>query len=441
MMYTFIWKAIAQLKHIKLKGIFKNRFAKNVFMIAGGAAFAQVISLLLSPVITRIYSPEEFSTLTLFISILGIICLLGTLSYESAIPIAANDNKAINLLLLSLIILCLITFLLTVTIFLFSDFLLLMLNATDLVNYKYFIVIGFFMTGLYAILTEWALRKKNYKGIARTKYSQSIIGNGGKIALGFMGLGPIGLIFGQILGQSAGIINLYISFSKERRSLLKNIDLLSIWWCAKRYVRFPKYSAPTLFIISLTSQLPVFFLSAFYNPETVGYYGLALTITFLPMGIIGKSVEDVFYGEVASLGKSNATAIKKISRGLLKKLSIIGAIPMIILILLGPELFVIVFGVNWYNGGVFASVLAIYAYTHFIFQPISMVFFVFEEQHLQLYLNITKIVLVIIVFYMANILDLSAVLAILIFSITMGCAEFCKYLMAQYVINKHTSQN
>lgn len=160
MMYTFIWKAIAQLKDIKLKRIFKNRFAKNVFMIAGGAAFAQVISLLLSPVITRIYSPEEFSTLTLFISILGIICLLGTLSYESAIPIAANDNKAINLLLLSLIILCLITFLLTVTIFLFSDFLLLLLNATDLVNYKYFIVIGFFMTGLYAILTEWALRKK-----------------------------------------------------------------------------------------------------------------------------------------------------------------------------------------------------------------------------------------------------------------------------------------
>ena len=424
-----------------LKGIFKNRFTKNVIMIAGGAAFAQIISLLLSPVITRIYSPEEFSTLTLFISILGIISLLGTLCYESAIPIAENDNKAINLLTLSLIILCFITLLLTIMIFLFSEYFLLVLNATDLVNHKYLIVIGFFMTGLYTILTEWALRNKNYKGIARTKYSQSIIGNGGKIALGLMSLGPLGLIFGQILGQSAGIIDLLIPIAKKRRSLFKNIDLMTIWWCAKRYVMFPKYSAPTLFITSLTSQLPVFFLSAFYTPEAVGYYGLALSITFLPMAIIGKSVEDVFYGEVASLGKLNAIEIKKISSSLLKKLSIIGAVPMIILILLGPELFVFVFGENWYNAGLFACVLAIYAYTHFIFHPISMVFFVFEEQHLQLYLNITKIVLVIIVFYVVNILDLSAVLAILIFSITMGCAEFCKYLLAQYVINKHTSQN
>ncbi|WP_093062600.1 lipopolysaccharide biosynthesis protein [Psychrobacillus sp. OK028] len=427
--------------NIKIKGIFKDRFTKNVIMIASGAAFAQVVSLLLSPVITRIYSPEEFSTLTLFISILGIISLLGTLSYESAIPIAENDNQAVNLLSLSLIILCLISLLLTIFIFLFSEYFLLMLNAANLVSFKYFIVLGFFMTGLYSILIEWALRTKNYKGIARTKYSQSIIGNGGKIALGLMSFGPIGLIVGQILGQSAGILNLYIPIAKERKSLFINIDKRSIWWCAKRYIKFPKFSAPTLFIISLTSQLPVLFLSAFYSPETVGYYGLALTITFLPMGIIGKSVEDVFYGEVASLGRLNPKEIKRLSSSLLKKLSIIGSMPMIILLLLGPKLFVFVFGGDWYNGGVFASTLAIYGFTHFIFHPISMVFFVFEEQQLQLYLNITKIVLVIFVFYFAKILGLSAVQAILIFSLAMAGAEFGKYLLAQYVLKKHSFQS
>ena len=423
---------------MSIKKTFKNNFAKNVLMIAGGAAFAQVISLLLSPVITRIYSPEEFSALTLFISILGVINLLGTLSYDSAIPLAENNNKAINLLSLCLIILSLISILLTIILFLYSEYFLLMLNAADLINYKYFIVIGFFMTGVYTILTQWALRLKNYKEIAKTKYSQSITGNLAKIALGLMSFGPIGLIFGQILGQSAGIIKLCTPIAKERRSLLKYINVTTIWWCAKRYVRFPKYSAPTLFIISLTSQLPVFFLSAFYTPATVGYYGLALTVTFLPMGIIGKSVEDVFYGEVASIGKSNPSKIKRLSRSLLKKLSIIGAIPLIVLILIGPELFVIVFGENWYSGGVFASVLAIYAYTHFIFHPISTVFFVFEEQHLLLYLNIIKIVIVISVFYIANTLGLSAFLAILIFSIAMGSAEFCKYLLAQYVMKKHS---
>lgn len=419
----------------------KNNFAKNVMMIAGGTAFAQVIGVLLSPVITRIYSPEEFGTLTLFISILGTISLQGALSYDSAIPIADDDSKAINVLSLSLIVLFLFTFLFVIILFLFGEYFLQSLNASTLINYKYFIVFGFLTTGIYTILTKWALRTKNYKVIAKTKYSQSIIGNGGKIAFGLLQFGTSGLIFGQILGQSAGSINLLAPIVKDRRSLLKSIDIMTIWWCAKRYVRFPKYSTPTLFIISLTSQLPVFFLSAFYNTDTVGFYGLALAITFLPMGLIGKSVQDVFYGEVAHLGKSNPREIKRLSRSLLKKLSIIGAVPMLVLVVLGPQLFSIAFGDNWYNAGVFASLLSIYAYTHFIFHPISTIFSIFEEQHLQLYLNIMKIVLVIIVFYTANTLGFTAYLAILVFSIIMGVTEFAKYLLSQYVINKHTLQN
>jgi len=426
---------------MNIKGMLKNNFAKNVMMLVSGTAFAQVISVLLSPIITRIYSPEEFSTLTIFISILGVVSLLGSLTYDSAIPIAEDNVKAINILSLSLIILTVFSFSLTVVLFFWGEYFLLIINANELIIYKYFIVIGLFMSGIYTIFNSWALRIRNYKVIAKTKYSQSIIGNAGKITFGLMGFGPGGLIIGQILGQSTGIVNLCIPIIKEHKELLKNIDIKTIIWCVKRYIKFPKYSAPTLLIISLASQLPIFFLSIFYTPDTVGYYGLALTMTFLPMGLIGKSVQDVFYGESAKLGKSNPKEIKRLSNNLLKKLLVIGAVPTIFLIFLGPELFNVVFGDKWYGAGIFASVLAIYAYAHFIFHPVSVVFSVFEVLHLQFYLNIIKIVLVIIVFYTANTFSLSAILAILLFSITMGAAELAKYLLAQYVINKHISKN
>ena len=418
----------------------QNNFAKNVMMIAGGTAFAQIIGMISSPIISRIYLPSEFGVFTVFISILGVISYLGTLSYESAVPIADDDTKAINVLSFSFVILAIISFLLLLVIFFGGDFFLEILNATNLKNYKYLIVIGFIMTGIYTILESWALRFKNYKVIAKTKYSQSILGNGGKIALSLLQFGPNGLIFGQILGQSAGIINLFIPLVKDQAGLLKSINIWTMWWCAKRYVRFPIYSSPTILIISLTSQLPVFFLSAFYSSVTVGLYGLALMITFFPMSLIGKSVQDVFYSEAASLGKSNPFKIKKLSRSILRKMSLIGAVPMIILITSGPFLFTLVFGDKWYNAGIFSSILTIYAYSYFIFQPISTVFSIFEEQHIQFYLNIAKVVLVIIVFFIANTLGLKSVYAILLFSIAMGTTEIAKYLLAQYVLNKHISK-
>lgn len=416
--------------------LFKKKFAKNVALIAGGTAFAQIIGVLLSPIVTRIYSPDEFGVLTIFISILGAISLMGSLSYESAIPIADDDIKAINIFSLSLIVLFLISILLSIIIFCGGEYFLQVLNATELINYKYFLIIGFIMTGVYTILDSWSLRTKNYKVIAMTKYSQSIIGNVGKIILGMLRLGPSGLIFGQILGQSAGIIYMFRPILKNQKELLKSINMSSICWSAKRYVRFPKYSAPTILIISLSSQLPVYFLSAFYTSHTIGLYGLALTITFLPMSLIGKSVQDVFFGEAASLGKSNPEEIKKLSQSLLRKLLVIGAVPMVILSFLGPKLFSFIFGDNWIDAGTIASILTIYAYTHFIFHPISTVFSIFEEQHLQLYLNLAKIVLIIIVFYIAKIFGFNAYYAIFLFSVVMGITELLKFLLAHHVLNK-----
>lgn len=417
-------------------GLLKKTFTKNVAMIAGGTAFAQVIGIVLSPIVTRVYSPDEFGVLTVFISILGTISLLGSLCYESAIPIADDDNKAINVFSLSLIVLFLISTLLSIIIFFGGEYFLQVLNAIELINYKYFLIIGFVMTGIYTILESWSLRTKNYKVIAKTKYSQSIIGNGGKIILGMFRLGPSGLIFGQILGQSAGIINMIRPIIKNQKLLLKSINMSSICWSAKRYIRFPKYSAPTIFLISLSSQIPVYFLSAFYNSHTVGLYGLALTITFLPMSLIGKSVQSVFFGEAASLGKSNPEEIQKLSQKLLRKLLIIGAVPMIILSVLGPKLFSFIFGDNWGDAGTIASILTIYAYAHFVFHPITTVFSIFEEQHLELYLNLIKIVLVIIVFYIVKILGFNAYYAIFLFSVVMGITELLKYLVAHFVIKR-----
>lgn len=418
-----------------IRDLFKSSFGKNVIMLTGGTVFAQTLTALLSPVITRIYSPEDYGIVTVYTAILGMISLLGALSYDSAIPIADDDEKAINTLSLCIIILFLFTSILILLLVFFGNNILRLSDADTLLKYKYFIPLGFFATGLYTIIAKWAFRKKDFHSITKTKYSQSIIGNITKIGLGLLSFGPIGLILGRILGQSAGISTLAKPLIKTDKDLFKKINKKGILWSAKRYINFPLFSAPSLFLVSFSSQIPVIFISNLYGSDTVGFYGLALTITFLPMTLIGKSVQDVFYGEAANIGKSNPKRIKQLSNKLLKKLILIGFFPMIILVFWGPFLFSFVFGINWYNAGIYSRLLTPFVFSHFIFHPISTIFSIFEQQKKSFVLNMLKIIMVLIVFGIAKLILLNSCWAVFIFSIAMAITELYKYILAQKIMN------
>ncbi|WEV22676.1 lipopolysaccharide biosynthesis protein [Clostridium perfringens] len=417
-----------------LKNIFKNKFNRNVIMITGGTAISQIITIIISPLITRLYLPTDYGVLTVYSSILGMISLIGALSYDSAIPIAEDDDKAINILVLSISIIIFSTFLICFILSLYGEDILKLLDSSIVLKYKYYIPIGLFITGIYNVLTNWALRKKDFKAITKTKLSQSIFGNFTKILWGIISYGPVGLILGTVIGQGAGITTLIKSIFKFDKNIFKSVRLRELLWCIRRYKNFPIYSAPTIFLLSFSSQIPVIFMSSLYGAARAGFYGLALNITFLPMTFIGKSVQDVFYGEVANMGKERASEIKELSNKLLKKLLLLGIIPMIILFLFGPKLFSIIFGSEWKEAGIYSSLLVPFAFSYFIFHPISVVFSIFERQKNFFVLNIIKLIAVLITFFISKILGLSSYTTILIFSIFMSIIEAFKYIFAQKIM-------
>lgn len=419
----------------KLKNIFKNKFNRNVIMITSGTAVSQIITMIVSPLITRLYSPTDYGVLTVYASVLGMISLIGALSYDSAIPIAEDDTKAMNILVLSMGIIIFLTFIIFIILNLYGENILAIVDSSVLIRYKYYIPIGLFITGIYNILTNWALRKKDFKSITKTKLSQSIFGNFTKIVFGSISYGPVGLILGTIIGQSAGITTLTKPIFRLNKNIFKNIKLKELIWSIKRYKNFPLYSAPTTFLLSFSSQIPVIVISSLYGSADAGFYGLALNITFLPMTFIGKSIQDVFYGEIASMGRKRAKEIKELSNKLLKKLIIIGIIPMIILFFLGPKLFSIIFGASWREAGIYSSLLVPFAFTYFIFHPISVVFSIFEKQKRFLILNILKLLSVLIVFSISRFFNTSSHTTIFLFSIFMSIIEFLKYIFAQKIMS------
>ena len=97
----------------------KSEFSRNVLTLMTGTTIAQAIPIAISPILTRIYTPEDFGVFALFIGVVGVISVIATLTYEQAIILPKYDKYAINIFMLSLILILFTSIFSFIIIFLF----------------------------------------------------------------------------------------------------------------------------------------------------------------------------------------------------------------------------------------------------------------------------------------------------------------------------------
>lgn len=422
-------------KIIKLySSIFKGTFAKNIAVVAGGTALTQLISSLLSPIVTRLYSPEEFGILSLYSAVLGMIVVAASLKYEWSIPIAESDEKATNIVALSLTVLLVVSSLLALLFVIPNAKTVSKIIGIELFPYRLFLPVGVLMTGIYSIILQVGYRDRAYKTIAKTKLSQIVTGESVRIGFGIFGAGPIGLILGSILKASAGSFTLIKGILKTGKYRLNDISWRQIKLNAIRYKNFPIYSAPSQILNSAGLNLPNLFLASLYGIEVVGAFSFASAIISLPVQLIGNSVADVFYGEAANIGISNPKRLKALSLKLLKKLLMIGFFPFITLVFFGPVLFSFVFGSSWVMAGRYAQILSMLVYARLIFMPFSRIFSIFEKQKIALFLDILRVSLVVIVFVFCKAFGLDEFIAIVLYTLSMSFVYMTTFIMGQVIM-------
>lgn len=414
----------------------KSNFSRNILLVIRGTAFAQLVTIIVSPVLTRIYSPHEYGYQTFFITILGFLSIVGSLKYEQGIPIAENEDEAFNLLYLSILIIVIGTVVLYFLLFfLFYNDFLDQFSGKFLSSYQYLIPLGFFFVGIYNVFSQWAIRDKSFRTISQTKVNQALTQNFSKILMGLMKVGPNGLIIGSILGQAMGIKSLAKPLIQNRNYYIQLASMTKIKCLIKRYIKFPFYFMPSQLLNNAGIQLPVIFISAFYGSKEVGFYGLAYSIVSLPMSIIGTSIADVFYGEVARIGKSKPEMIKHLSNKLFKRLLLIGFFPFLIIFLFGPYLFRFVFGGEWGEAGIYARLISLLIFSRLVFTPVSNVFLVYEKQKEILLIDSLRVLLVLSVFLWGHFGRISVYTTLGIYSISMTFIYAYTYFFANKLIN------
>lgn len=392
-------------------------FAMDVLKLAGGAVIAQSMTILATPIITRIYGPESFGLSALFASITGIIVVVACLRYDLSIVLPEKDEDAANLLALSLLLATAMSGITIFSVWLCGDKLLSLLNAPKLEPYLWIVPISVFLGGVFSALNYWNSRTKRFGRLSVSKVMGSVTATGTQLSAGIAGY-PTGgsLIEASLLGSMVSTLMLgWQIWKSEKNSLARCLSWIVIIRMAKRYKEFPQISTCSALLNVISWQLPILLLSAFFSTKVTGYYSLSFMMVGLPMSLIGGAIGQVFFQRAAEAQKMNM--LSSLTENTFEALLIIGMMPMLLLTVVGSDLFILFFGESWSEAGIYSQIIAFWALIWFISSPLSTLIDVLEKQKFGFFYNIANFIGRLIALCAGGLLFNNARLALIFFTI------------------------
>jgi len=384
----------------------KSEFTKNVLTLMTGTTIAQAIPIAISPILTRLYSPEDFGVFALFISLATIFGSVANARYELAIMLPKQEESAINIVALGLLINIALFLVLSILIWLFHGPLVRLLNSKEISAWLYFIPVVVFFMGLWNLLTYYNNRKKEYKDIAKATVIKAVITAVVQLVLGFLKQGAVGLISGQMLSQLFANRQLAQNIYRDKR-LLAKLSKLKIIAVAKRYRDFPKFSMPSVFVYSLSQNVTNIIIAHLYSSATLGFFTLVQRVLGMPSSLIGGSIGQVFFQEATQEKQRSGKAIKSF-RVTLKRLTLIGFPIFLLLFFTVEDIFAIVFGQKWRVAGSYAQILIPLFFIRFINTPVSSMNIVYERNRDGLYIYLLQLITLLLVAAIAFLFSLDA---------------------------------
>jgi len=395
----------------------KGQFARSVAVLAGGTAGAQLLMIAASPILTRLYTPEDFGLLAVYMSLLSLFTVISSMRYELAIPLPESDQEAAYLTLLSLFIVVFVTIISGVAVVFAGSYAAKLLGTPKLANFFWLLPVGIFLIGSYQVFNYWALRTKSFPTIAKTRIRQTI----STVTIQVIGfkLGGITLVLGQAVGQGAGTLTL--AKPAIKRPEFKGWKWVDLKIVAKRYRNFPLFSTWSGLANTAGMQIPPLMFAALFSPAIAGFYAIAHRVLALPTGLIGGAIGNVFFSNAAEDYRKGQ--LQPLFENVLDKLVMISIPIMVLLIFAGPTLFEFVFGTDWKQAGIFAQWMAVWIGMVFISSPLSVLFSIVEKQAVGLFFQSIMLIVRVIVIFIGYRLD-NVLLTIIMFSFSSAIMWF-----------------
>lgn len=419
----------------KLTSSLRSDFLKNTIWLTSGTTIAQLISFGTAPFLTRIYDPSDYGLLGVYMIFCSLISVVATLQYSNGVVIAQSDEEASGALRLCWYLNAGVAILLLITVLVFKSAISSFYKNPSLSFWLLAAPVSVFFVGINTIFSAWAVRKRQFKLLARNKIYTALLAPVFSIMIGVITADPMGLFAGLLVSQLLPTIRmLYFFWKTDKIDLGFNAEEIKV--IARKFRNFPKFSMPAEFINSFSNQIPVLIIGRVGNPQVVGWYNHSVRMLGLPSSLIATSIGDVFRQRAAKdyFEKGSCRPIFMKVAGTLFLLSLV---PFLILLFFGPALFAWVFGEQWREAGVMSQILGILYLFRFVASPLSYVTYIANKQWVGLVLDILLLSVLGAIWYFSISLSLTHNQSLMFFSVGYSaCYILTFFLSYKFTVNK-----
>lgn len=381
----------------KIRKLIKSEVLRDMSKLSLGSMVAQLIPFLLSPVIARLYTAEHYGAFAAILSLINIISVIVNGRYELCVVLPKDDRTSKTLVLANWLIGFIVALTVGLILFVFSEKLSTIMNIEFGFFESLMVLVALIAIAFWQPLNYLLIRKKAFTKIAFNKVVQTTTLVIATVILGYMGLGD-GLIIGYVIGFFClAIFTIY-----QARIFLEDLfgnSKSEILGVLKEYSSYTKFTALPALMNSIAGQLGVYLFLFYFSGEITGYYSFSKQYIFVPMGIVGVSLSQVYFQRISEKFANKLRIAKEIK---LLFLSLLGVslFSIIIIQLFGVQLFVILFGEEWRMAGMFSEILIYYFAIQFIVSPMSNILFAVNEVKLAAIFPIVYLIVMVGMFFL-----------------------------------------
>ncbi len=373
---------------IKQKISFKflnAEITKNSAKLLFSNITSQAIGLIIYPILTRLYMPDDFGLLNLFMSIAGIVVLFATAEYHYAIVLPKEEEKATAVFHVGFCLSCMVTLVCLLTVP-FAEQIASLFKTPDLRYWYFLLPIFVFLSAIWNLLNYWFARQKMFGSIGGYQLSQSILNAGTKTSFGYVGLTNGGLLISTILSPFLSLLTSII-FAYKRINPLFLFSKQRCLSVAKSYSNFPKFSLPRAVVNNVSGNLPILLLTPFFGLAEIGYFGMALTLAFRPINMISSSLYQVFFQRTSEHVNQRKSIMPFFKKFLLKSIFLVFPLFIVSFFFL-PCLTEWLLGEGWSQTGSYICLMLPWLAMSALVAPISYLSDVFSQQKKGLFFEI-----------------------------------------------------
>lgn len=366
-----------------------NNLVKSIATLMSGSLIAQMISIAISPIMTRIYTEEQIGEYTLLLTAATMFGSIICGRYQMSIVSEQSEKNVFALIKLSALI--------AVTLSLFVGIgYTVYLQITNSIKMSvlpmFFWIFTFLIfTGIGHILTSYNNRNKEYKLIASV-YTLKEIGKGIVLTvLGALNFGRLGLILSYFFSIVLGL-NGQSKELKNHIAELKSVTKEDMIAVAKKHKKQPLFSLPASFANSFSYSVLNIFVNQLFGTIVMAYYSMSFRMLGIPLSLVSTNVSKAFFEKASREYDKKRDFRKTYLQTSVMLLAV--AVPMVlVLILFAPFLFEMFFGEGWGQAGIYVRYLAPMFGIRLIVSALTPTMIICNKQNLELAVQLLFVVM------------------------------------------------